>query len=342
MFRLAAASEPFRAAVPDELVPVVWAVTMLGSAKFLMVGLSLAYWNLEAHREKLLALVSTAFLALAATLLLKYWFHLPRPPVAVQRYPVDPSPVGFPSGHALGATVVFGGLAWAVRVGPLRRRAALAAGLGSYRLLLVLAVSAFYVHTTSARESRAAVQRTVPGKPGQFLGLGVGFVFRFLPILRDDLQRVQQASRARLGDERPLHDRMRRVAVAGLNPHCGEGGLFGREEIDAIEPGVADAQAQGIDVVGPISGDTVFYRASRGEFDLVVAQYHDQGHIPLFVNSHVEGGGVGATVLILGFPFVRATTLHGTAYAIAGRGIASPESMITGITLAADAVRHGS
>jgi membrane-associated phospholipid phosphatase len=110
VFRLAAASEPFRAAVPDELVPVVWAVTMLGSAKFLMVGLSLAYWNLEAHREKLLALVSTAFLALAATLLLKYWFHLPRPPVAVQRYPVDPSPVGFPSGHAISATVVYGGV----------------------------------------------------------------------------------------------------------------------------------------------------------------------------------------------------------------------------------------
>jgi 4-hydroxythreonine-4-phosphate dehydrogenase len=72
----------------------------------------------------------------------------------------------------------------------------------------------------------------------------------------------------------------------------------------------------------------------------MVAMYHDQGHIPLFVNSHVEGGGVGATVLILGFPFVRATTLHGTAYDIAGEGIAAPDSMITGITLAADAVRQ--
>lgn len=109
MFRLVDASEPFRAAVPDELIPVVWAVTMLGSAKFLMVGLSLAYWNLEAHREKLLALVSTAFLALAATLLIKYWFDLPRPPAAVQRYPVEPSPVAFPSGHAISATVVYGG-----------------------------------------------------------------------------------------------------------------------------------------------------------------------------------------------------------------------------------------
>ncbi|WP_255194793.1 energy-coupling factor transporter transmembrane component T family protein [Halorarius litoreus] len=89
--------------------------------------------------------------------------------------------------------------------------------LASYRVLLVLVVSAFYVHTTSARESRAAVQRTVPGNPGQFLGLGVGFVFRFLPVLRDDLRRVRRASAARLGDERPLHDRMQRVAISGLN-----------------------------------------------------------------------------------------------------------------------------
>jgi len=109
VFRLAAASEPFRAAVPDELVPVVWAVTTLGSAKVLLVGLSLAYWNLEAHREKILALVSTAFLALAATLFLKYWLDMPRPPATLQRYPVDPSPVGFPSGHAISATVVYGG-----------------------------------------------------------------------------------------------------------------------------------------------------------------------------------------------------------------------------------------
>jgi biotin transport system permease protein len=99
----------------------------------------------------------------------------------------------------------------------LRLDAVAAASLASYRVLLVLVVSAFYVHTTSARESRAAVQHTVPGKPGQFLGLGVGFVFRFLPVLRDDLQRVRQASRARLGDERPVQDRMRHVAVAGLN-----------------------------------------------------------------------------------------------------------------------------
>jgi len=81
----------------------------------------------------------------------------------------------------------------------------------------VLAVSAVYVHTTSARESRAAIQRSVPGKPGQFLGLGVGFVFRFLPVLRGDLRRVRDASAARLGGERPLRARMARVAVVGLD-----------------------------------------------------------------------------------------------------------------------------
>lgn len=95
--------------------------------------------------------------------------------------------------------------------------AVVAASLGSYRLFLVLAVSGIYVHTTSARESRAAIQRTVPGKAGQFLGLGVGFVFRFLPVLRADLRRIREASAARLGTERPVHERMARIAVVGLD-----------------------------------------------------------------------------------------------------------------------------
>lgn len=89
--------------------------------------------------------------------------------------------------------------------------------LASYRTLVLLVVAAAYVRTTPVRESRAAIQRTVPGKPGQLLGLGVGFVFRFLPVLRSDITRVRRASRARLGDERPVHDRMRLVTVAGLN-----------------------------------------------------------------------------------------------------------------------------
>ncbi|MFC7235135.1 energy-coupling factor transporter transmembrane component T family protein [Halosegnis marinus] len=89
--------------------------------------------------------------------------------------------------------------------------------LASYRTLVLLVVAAAYVRTTPVRESRAAVQRTVPGKPGQLLGLGIGFVFRFLPLLRDDLSRIRDASRARLGENRPVRERMRLVTVAGLN-----------------------------------------------------------------------------------------------------------------------------
>lgn len=88
--------------------------------------------------------------------------------------------------------------------------------LASYRVLLILLVSAAYVHTTPARESRAAIQRTVPGKPGQFLGMGVGLVFRFLPVLRDDLLRAREAMHARLGDQRPLTERMELLTVIGI------------------------------------------------------------------------------------------------------------------------------
>ncbi|WP_436924152.1 phosphatase PAP2 family protein [Halosimplex amylolyticum] len=109
MFRLVEASRAIREAVPPELVPVFWVVTLLGSAKFLMVGLSLAYWNDQRRRRELLAVISVAFVAVSVTLALKYWFGLPRPPAGVQHYPVEPSPVGFPSGHAIAATTVYGG-----------------------------------------------------------------------------------------------------------------------------------------------------------------------------------------------------------------------------------------
>lgn len=89
--------------------------------------------------------------------------------------------------------------------------------LASYRTVLLLLVAAAYVRTTPVRDSRAAIQRTVPGKVGQLLGLGVGFVFRFLPVLRADLSRIREASRARLGEERPVRERMRLVTVGGLN-----------------------------------------------------------------------------------------------------------------------------
>jgi len=130
------------------------------------------------------------------------------------------------------------------------------------------------------------------------------------------------------------------LGVVGINPHAGDGGVIGSLDDEAVAPAVERAREEGIDAEGPFPPDSAFNRALDDHYDCMVAMYHDQGHIPLFVNSHVDGGGVGATVLILGFPFVRATTLHGTAYDIAGEGIAAPDSMITGITLAADAVRR--
>jgi 4-hydroxythreonine-4-phosphate dehydrogenase len=120
-----------------------------------------------------------------------------------------------------------------------------------------------------------------------------------------------------------------RLAVAGLNPHAGEHGLMGHEDDEVIAPAVARCRARGIDVAGPFPADTVFLRASRGEFDAVVACYHDQGLIP--VKLLAFGRAVNVT---LGLPLVRTSVDHGTAFDIAGRGIADPGSMIEAVLLA--------
>ena len=120
-----------------------------------------------------------------------------------------------------------------------------------------------------------------------------------------------------------------RIAVAGLNPHAGENGMFGNEETDEVAPAVRQAQSEGLDVAGPISPDTVFHRMNRGEFDLVVALYHDQGHIPLKLIGF--DSGVNVTI---GLPIVRTSVDHGTAFDIAGQLKANPESMIKAIELA--------
>jgi 4-hydroxythreonine-4-phosphate dehydrogenase len=126
-----------------------------------------------------------------------------------------------------------------------------------------------------------------------------------------------------------------RIAVAGLNPHAGEHGLFGREEETAIAPAVAACRTLGIDVTGPFPADTVFVRARRGEFDVVVACYHDQGLIP--VKLVAFGQAVNVT---LGLPIVRTSVDHGTAFDIAGKGIADPESMVAAVLLAAKLSRN--
>lgn len=120
-----------------------------------------------------------------------------------------------------------------------------------------------------------------------------------------------------------------RIAVAGVNPHAGEGGLFGREEIDEISPAVEDARAEGIDATGPHAPDTVFMRARRGEFDVVLAMYHDQGLIPVKYLGLEHG--VNTT---LGLPFVRTSPDHGTAFDLAGTGRADPSSLISAIEAA--------
>ena len=140
--------------------------------------------------------------------------------------------------------------------------------------------------------------------------------------------RIAHAAAVRLGVARP------RIAVAGLNPHAGEGGLFGDEERGVIAPAVAAARAEGIDATGPHPPDTVFMRARNapdhpGEFDLVVAMTHDHGLIPVKYLGVERGVNV-----TLGLPFVRTSPDHGTAFDIAGRGVADPASLAAALQMA--------
>lgn len=120
-----------------------------------------------------------------------------------------------------------------------------------------------------------------------------------------------------------------RIAVAALNPHGGEGGLLGREEIEQIAPAVKEAQDSGIDARGPFPADSVFNRAIGGEFDVVIAMYHDQGHIPVKVHGFEQSISIA-----LGLPFIRTSVDHGTAFDIAGKGIANAQSLEEAILVA--------
>jgi len=121
-----------------------------------------------------------------------------------------------------------------------------------------------------------------------------------------------------------------RIGVCGLNPHAGEAGHFGREEIDVISPAVEMARAEGIDVSGPFPGDTIFHRMLAGDFDYVLAMYHDQALIP--VKTLDFHGGVNVTV---GLPLIRTSPDHGTAFGLAGRGVANESSMAAALLYAA-------
>lgn len=148
------------------------------------------------------------------------------------------------------------------------------------------------------------------------------------------IQLADQALR-KMGIEKPA------IGVAGLNPHSGEGGLFGREEIEEIIPAIEIAREAGIDATGPVPPDTVFTKMAGGMFDLVVVMYHDQGHIPIKMKgfSFDEATGqmkaVAGVNVTLGLPIVRVSVDHGTAFEIAGEGKANPESMLDSIKLAA-------
>jgi len=131
-----------------------------------------------------------------------------------------------------------------------------------------------------------------------------------------------------------------RIAVAALNPHAGEGGLFGRQDIDIITPVIEACRTEGLDVTGPVPGDTVFVKLRARQFDAVVAMYHDQGHIPVKLLGFDVDPATGVwralsgVNITLGLPVIRTSVDHGTAFDIAGQGVANEESLIEAIDYA--------
>lgn len=165
-------------------------------------------------------------------------------------------------------------------------------------------------------------------------GLRVSHVSTHVPlrtaIERVRLPRILEALRLTHEAVRALGVAAPRIAVAGLNPHAGENGLFGDEERLHIEPAIAEARRQGLDARGPFAGDTVFFRAWRGEFDAAVAMYHDQGHVA----AKMLGIWLGVNVT-LGLPIIRTSVEHGTNFDLAGTGRSDPRSLLAAIRLAA-------
>ena len=141
------------------------------------------------------------------------------------------------------------------------------------------------------------------------------------------IQKAYEGARI-LGIEKP------RIAVAGINPHAGEEGIFGSEEIEIVTPAIQDARALGIDVEGPFPADGIFVGAEEGPYDCYIAMYHDQGHLPIKVL-----GKRRVAALMVGSPIVYGTVGHGTAFEVAGKGIADPASVVEGLKLIAQAGR---
>ncbi len=156
-------------------------------------------------------------------------------------------------------------------------------------------------------------------------------------ITPDRLRRTIELTEAAVRDLGVMRPR---IAVAALNPHAGEGGLFGRQDIEITEPVVAACRDAGLDLTGPVPGDTVFVKLRARQFDAVVAMYHDQGHIPVKLLGFDVDPATGAwralsgVNITLGLPIIRTSVDHGTAFDIAGRGVASEESLIEAIDVA--------
>jgi 4-hydroxythreonine-4-phosphate dehydrogenase len=193
-----------------------------------------------------------------------------------------------------------------------------------------------FVGQTEFLSALAGTDRTVMmllGTDERDRWLRVALATTHLPLRRvaDSIDRtkielaIERASEACVDLRLPR----RRVGVCGLNPHAGEGGQFGDEEQKLIRPAVEASRAKGIDVVGPLPADTLFHYAYRGDYDAVVAMYHDQGLAPLKMVAF--DSGINWT---LGLPFIRTSPDHGTAYDIAGKNAANPSSMIAALRLA--------
>ena len=165
-------------------------------------------------------------------------------------------------------------------------------------------------HVSTHVPLRVAIDRVRPER-----------IVKVLQLTHDAIQR--------LGVDRP------RLAVAGLNPHAGEGGLFGDEEEKFIAPAIAQARTLGLDVHGPFAGDTIFFRTLQGEFDAAVAMFHDQGHVAAKMLGICRGVNV-----TLGLPIIRTSVEHGTDFANAGTGRSDPRSLIEAIRLAVTMATH--
>ena len=230
-------------------------------------------------------------------------------------------------------TLVRGGTAQAIVTGPLHKAALHAAGHdvpGHTELL---------ARGCGLPDDAASMMLWLPAPNGPG-GLGVvhATLHQSLRSAVADLssERIAAAGRRLATLLTALLDRPPRIAVAALNPHGGEGGLFGDEEPRLIRPAVERLAAAGLTISGPLPADTLFLRASRGEFDGVVALYHDQGHIPVkLLGMH------RAVNITLGLPLVRTSVAHGTAFDIVGQGQADPTSMLSAIDAAVRLVAAG-